>query len=335
MEEKMFIKGKKLLSAPELKEKYNASVQIKKNVDDNLSQLKDIITGQSDKFLVVIGPCSVTDEKSICEYALKLLNVYERLQSKIFIVLRAFTVKSRSNLNSYKGFVHRPNLTEGENIFDGIILARKLMLKLIDLTGLAIANEFIYPELFDYTDDLISYYTLGARTCNSQLHKLFLSGTDIPVGIKNSFSGNLTQNVLDIQTPHEFILKGYQTKTLGNILAHGILRGTTIAPNYHYENLIEQIENSSPLKNKFIMVDTNHANSNKNSSEQPRIAKEILFNRQQNSLIKKYVRGLMIESFLEDGRQNENGTVFGKSITDPCLGFYETEKLLYHIAQNL
>lgn len=331
----MFIRQKKLLTAQELKEKITLNSHDKKIIENNRSELKNIIRGTSKKFLIIIGPCSITDEKSICKYAEKLLKIYETLRSKIFIVLRMFTVKPRTNLNDYKGLVHQPNLFEAENLYDGLICERKTILKLINLTGFPIANEFIYPEIFNYTDDLISYYTLGARSSDSQLHKLFLSGLDIPVGIKNSLSGNLIKNISAVQTPHKLFLKGYETKTIGNILAHGILRGTLSAPNYHYENLIELIENYSSLKNKFIIIDTNHGNSNKNSYEQTRIAKEILFNRTQNNLIKKYIRGLMIESFLKNGCQNENGTVFGKSITDPCLGIYETEKLLNYIAQNL
>jgi phospho-2-dehydro-3-deoxyheptonate aldolase len=344
----MFIKERKLLNAQELKEKIILTSQTQKIIENNLNELKNIISGKSDKFLIIIGPCSVTDEKSICNYAQKLLKIYDAMRQKIFIVLRVFTVKSRTNLNSYKGLVHQPNLFETENLYNGIIMHRKIILKIIELTGFAIANEFVYPQIFNYADDLISYYTLGARTCDSQMHKLFLSGTDVPVGVKNSQAGNLFENISSIQNSHKLFLDGYETKTTGNIFAHAILRGTNfnlnnaalseitnLNTNYHYENLIETIKKYPPLENKFIIVDTNHSNSNKNSFEQPRIAKEILFNRKQNDLIKKYVRGLMIESFLESGRQNENGMVFGKSITDPCLGIYETEKLLNYIAQHL
>ena len=344
----MFIREKKLLSAHELKEKIALDMQTQKIIENNLSELKNIISDKSDKFLLIIGPCSVTDEKSICDYAQKLLKIYEAIRQKIFIVLRVFTIKSRTNLNSYKGLVHQPNVNEPENLYGGITLHRKIILKLIKLTGFAIANEFVYPEIFNYADDLISYYTLGARSSNSQMHKLFLSGIDVPVGIKNSLSGNLFENISAVQNSHKLFLDGYETKTTGNIFAHAILRGTNfnlnspvlsettnLNTNYHYENLIDTIKKYPPLENKFIIVDTNHANSNKNSFEQPRIAKEILFNRTQNDLIKKYVRGLMIESFLGNGNQNENGMVFGKSITDPCLGIYETEKLLNYIAENL
>lgn len=331
----MFLRKKKLLTPKQLKSKFALSSQTQKIIENTRTELKNIISGKSDKLLVIIGPCSISDEKSICEYAQKLLKIYEQVHKKIFIALRMFTAKPRTNLNNYKGLIHQPNPLEDENLYNGIIAQRKIILKVIELSGFAIADELLYPEIFNYTDDLISYYVLGARTCNSQPHKLFSSGIDIPIGIKNSLSGNLFENIKAIQNPHKLFLDGWETETSGNIFAHAILRGTINNPNYHYENLMHTIQNYPPVKNKFIAVDTNHANSNKNPFEQSRIIKEILLNRSQNKLIGKHVRGIIIESFLENGKQNEKGTVFGKSITDPCLGFCETKILLNELFQAL
>jgi len=329
---------KKLLSPSELKTKIKLSHELKKIIYNNTRELKKIINGESNKFLIILGPCSVHDACAIYQYAKNLSQIYKFIKQKIFIILRLFTIKPRSDLiNNFKGILHQPDINKPENIYNGIIFQRELIIKTISLSGLAIANELIYPEIFDYTSDLISYYVLGARTVDSQLHKLFCSNINFPLGIKNPLDGDLNilyKTLCATQSSNNFIYNLHEFKSFGNKYSHIILRGSKTRENYHYEDLIRAINLYPDLKNKFILVDTNHGNSNKNYHEQPRIIREILFNIKQNNLIKKFIRGIMLESFLKSGSQKTNKT-FGKSITDPCLNLSNTQKILKYLYDNL
>lgn len=308
------------------------------------AELRDIFTGKSEKLLLIIGPCSADREEPVMEYLRRLRRVAEEVSEKIFILPRLYTCKPRSAGDGYMGFVHQPNPNEAPDIFKGVAAVREFHLRALRETGFSCADELLYPENHRYFSDLLSYAAVGARSVEDQQHRLTASGLNIPVGMKNPTGGDLSamfNAVHAAQSPHRFIYRGWEVESAGNPLAHCVLRGYTgrdggYCSNYHYEDLLNVAElyEKSGLKNAAVIVDTNHANSGKNYLLQPDIAYDVLESRRDPAL-KKLVKGLMTESYLLDGAQEESGGAFGCSITDPCLGWEKTERLIYDIAEKL
>ncbi|BBC57285.1 3-deoxy-7-phosphoheptulonate synthase [Streptococcus mutans] len=307
-------------------------------------ELVSIIKGEDNRLLLIIGPCSSDNEEAVLEYAKRLAKLQEEVKDRIFMVMRVYTAKPRTNGDGYKGLIHQPNTSKLPDLINGIHAVRNLHYRVITETGLTTADEMLYPSNLVLVDDLVSYHAVGARSVEDQEHRFVASGIDVPTGMKNPTSGNLKVmlNALHAaQNSQNFIYNGAEVETDGNSLAHVILRGGSnehgdYEPNYYYDvllKLIQQYENMN-LINPFIVVDTNHDNSGKNYLEQVRIVRQTLINRDWNDKINKYVRGFMIESYLEDGRQDKP-EVFGKSITDPCLGWKNTQQLIYEIYHTL
>ena len=308
-------------------------------------QIIDVIRGKSKKFLVIIGPCSADNERSVCEYCLRLAKLQEKIADKILLVPRVYTNKPRTTGEGYKGMMHQPDPQEAPAIVEGIKAIRRLHLRILREAGLTAADEMLYPQNYPYLEDLLSYVAIGARSVENQQHRLTVSGIDIPVGMKNPTSGDLNvmlNSVQAAQQPHIFTYNGWEVKTSGNPFCHTILRGSidhyghSIA-NYHYEDLMQLAEMYAKraLVNPAIIVDTNHANSNKQFQEQPRIAMEVVHSMRRSPTLKKLVKGLMIESYLAEGSQSVTGKVYGKSITDPCLGWEESKKLVLRLAEYI
>ena len=336
---------KKLAIPMEVKEMYPISAADSQIVDRREAELRRIFTGESDKFLLVIGPCSADNEDSVIDYITRLRTVQEKVADKIFIVPRIYTGKPRTTGDGYKGMVHQPDPSEKPDLFKGIIAIRKLHMRALRETGFSCAEEMLYPENHKYLDDLLAYVAIGARSVENQQHRLTASGQGIPVGMKNPTSGDLEvmmNAITAAQHRHTFIYRGWQAHSMGNPLAHAILRGYVnkqghSMPNYHYEDLAHlwELYEQRGLQNPAAIIDTNHANSGKQYLEQIRIAKEILHNRRYNPNIASLVKGLMIESYIEDGAQKIGEGCYGKSITDPCLGWEKTERLILDIADEL
>lgn len=303
-------------------------------------ELKKIIRGEDQRLLLVIGPCSSDNEEAVLEYAHRLAKLQEEVKDKIFMVMRVYTAKPRTNGEGYKGLVHQPDTSKLPDLINGIAAVRNLHYRVITETGLTTADEMLYSANFPLVEDLVSYHAIGARSVEDQEHRFVASGIDMPTGMKNPTSGNLTvmfNAIYAAQNQQSFIYRDAEVDTDGNPLAHAILRGAsteqgTNEPNYYYDILIKTIKQYQRfgLANPFIVIDTNHDNSGKNYLEQIRIVRQTLINRAWNEEIQKYVRGFMIESYLEDGRQ-DSPEVFGKSITDPCLGWTKTEELIRNI----
>ncbi|MCL4888989.1 3-deoxy-7-phosphoheptulonate synthase [Streptococcus gallolyticus] len=307
-------------------------------------ELEAIIKGEDDRVLLVIGPCSSDNEEAVLEYAHRLAKLQEEVKDRVFMVMRVYTAKPRTNGDGYKGLMHQPDTSEAPSLINGIKAVRNLHYRVISETGLTTADEMLYPENLPLVDDLVSYHAIGARSVEDQEHRFVASGIDVPTGMKNPTSGNLNvmfNGIYAAQNKQNFIYHNAEVDTDGNPLAHAILRGATNEhgenePNYYYDDLLKAIElyEKMGLENPFIVVDTNHDNSGKNYLEQIRIVRQTLINRDWNDKINKYVRGFMIESYLEDGRQDAP-EVFGKSITDPCLGWEKTEQLIREIHATL
>ncbi|HFI0340168.1 TPA: 3-deoxy-7-phosphoheptulonate synthase [Streptococcus suis] len=307
-------------------------------------ELKRIIRGEDDRMLLVIGPCSSDNEEAVLEYARRLSKLQEEVKDKIFMVMRVYTAKPRTNGEGYKGLVHQPDTSKLPDLINGIAAVRNLHYRVITETGLTTADEMLYSANYPLVEDLVSYHAIGARSVEDQEHRFVASGIDMPTGMKNPTSGNLTvmfNGIYAAQSKQNFIYRDAEVDTDGNPLAHAILRGAnteqgTYEPNYYYDILLKTIKQYEQfgLQNPFIVIDTNHDNSGKNYLEQIRIVRQTLINRAWNESIRKYVRGFMIESYLEDGRQDST-EVFGKSITDPCLGWDKTEALIREIHQTL
>ena len=307
--------------------------------------IRDVITGESDKFLVIVGPCSADNEDAVCEYTNRLAKVQERVADRLVIVPRIYTNKPRTTGEGYKGMLHQPDPEAKPDILAGILAIRRMHIRSISETGLTAADEMLYPDNWHYLSDILSYVAIGARSVENQEHRLMVSGLDIPVGMKNPTSGDFSvmlNSVVAAQGGHDFISRGWEVRTEGNPLTHTILRGAVnkhgnTIPNYHYEDiqlLLEKYEERD-LQNPAVLIDANHSNSGKKYKQQIRIVKEILHSRRIDEDIRKLVKGVMIESYLVEGSQ-QIGTshVYGKSITDPCLGWEDTEKLLYTIAEQ-
>ncbi|MBM7572380.1 3-deoxy-7-phosphoheptulonate synthase [Aquibacillus albus] len=328
------------ISINEMKELGKLSGQTLKHKEERDNELNAIINGEDDRLLLVIGPCSSDNEEAVLEYARRLAKLQEEVKDKIFIVMRVYTAKPRTNGDGYKGLIHQPDSKGNPSLINGIKAVRELHYKVITETGLTTADEMLYPENLPLIDDLVSYHAIGARSVENQQHRFVASGIDAPTGMKNPTSGNLNvmfNGIYAAQHAQNFLFNYAEVETEGNPLAHAILRGGVNEygkniPNYYTENLLDAIKiyEKMHLKNPFIMIDTNHNNSGKQYLEQIRIVRQILINREWNEKIKKYVRGFMIESYLEEGRQDEP-LVFGKSITDPCLGWDNTKELIYEI----
>ena len=308
-------------------------------------EIRDIFTGVSDKFVVVVGPCSADHEDSVLDYISRLSKVNEKLSDRLMIIPRIYTNKPRTTGEGYKGMLHQPEPDKAPNLLAGIIAIRNLHIHAIEASGMTCADEMLYPENRSYLDDLLSYEAVGARSAENQQHRLTASGMDIPVGMKNPTSGDLSvmlNSIVAAQRSHNFIYRGNDVTTTGNELAHAILRGGvdkygTCVPNYHYEDLIRlwEMYQQRDLRNPAVIVDANHSNSNKKYKEQIRIVSEVLHSRRHNNDLKKLIKGVMIESYIEEGNQSIGAkAVYGKSITDPCLGWADTEALLYRIAES-
>lgn len=308
-------------------------------------EIRDIFTGKSDKFLVLVGPCSADNEEAVCEYVSRLARVNEKVRDRLVLVPRIYTNKPRTTGEGYKGMLHQPEPNQAPDLLAGIIAIRKMHLRAIQESGLTASDEMLYPENRSYLDDILSYEAIGARSVENQQHRLTASSMDIPVGMKNPTSGDFSvmlNSVVAAQNSHTFIYRGLDVTTEGNALAHVILRGGadrygTCIPNYHYEDLVRLLTmyDKKELKNPAAVIDANHSNSNKQYKEQTRIVSEVLHSRRYNKELKKLIKGVMIESYLLEGCQSiAIGRAYGKSITDPCMGWEDTEQLLYKIAED-
>ena len=336
---------RKLPIPKEIKQEYPVSTALAAKREEIVGELTRIFEGKSEKFLLIIGPCSADNEDSVIDYISRLRTVQDKVADKIVIVPRIYTNKPRTTGDGYKGMLHQPDPNKESDLYAGIASIRKMHIDAIKASGLTCADEMLYPENRSYLDDILSYEAIGARSVENQQHRLTASGMDIPVGMKNPTSGDFSvmiNSVIAAQSAHEFIYRGYSVSTTGNDLAHIILRGGvnkhgTCIPNYHYEDLerLNEMYLAKDLKNPAAIIDANHSNSNKKYKEQMRITSEVLHSRRYNSDIKKLVKGVMIESYLEEGNQKiSNDMIYGKSITDPCIGWKDTEALLYKIAEE-
>lgn len=334
---------KKLPTPDQINQEFPVPAKTQELKQKRDAEIRDIFTGKSDKFIVIIGPCSADNEDAVCEYVSRLAKVYEKVKDKLMIIPRVYTNKPRTTGDGYKGIIHQPDPEKETDFLKGIIAMRKMQLHAIDVSGLTAADEMLYPENWGYVADILSYVAIGARSVEDQQHRLVVSGFDVPAGMKNPTSGDFSvmfNSIYAAQHPHPFIYRGWEVKTTGNPLAHAILRGATNKhgnniPNYHYEDLILLLEkyNERDLLNPACLVDANHSNSNKQFQEQIRIVNEVLHSRKHNSDIRKLVKGVMVESYLEEGCQKIGEHIYGKSITDPCLGWEDSEKLIYKIAE--
>ena len=333
---------RKLPIPKEVKEQYPLSDSLAKLVDERAKEINDIFTGKSNKLALIIGPCSADNEDSVIDYISRLRAVQEKVSDKIFIIPRIYTNKPRTTGDGYKGMLHQPNPNEKPDMFKGIVAIRELHMRALSETGFSCADEMLYPENYRYLSDILAYVAIGARSVENQQHRLVSSGLDIPVGMKNPTSGDISvmmNSITAAQHKHTFIYRGWEVHSEGNPTAHAILRGYVnkhgqSMPNYHYEDLVHLAETyaNSGLENPGVIVDTNHANSGKKYLEQIRIAKEVLHSCRHDADVRKLVKGFMIESYIEDGAQKIGECIYGKSITDPCLGWEKTEKLIYDIA---
>ena len=334
---------KKLTIPMEVKKMFPLDDEMRKIIEDRREQIKKIISGEDDRLLLIIGPCSADNEDSVLDYILRLRAIQDRVRRKILIVPRVFTNKPRTTGDGYKGLLHQPDPEEKPDLFKGIIATREMHMRVVKETGFATADEMLYPENYRYLDDVLGYVTVGARSVEDQQHRLVASGVEVPVGMKNPTGGDLSVMINAInaaQHRHSFLYRGWEVHSYGNPYAHAVLRGFTnnrgrSVPNYHYEdvrNVMELYENSN-LSFPAIVIDTNHANSGKNPFEQPRIVDEVMNYRKNNADIKKLVKGFLIESYIEDGAQKIGEGVYGKSITDACIGWEKSERMILSLAE--
>ncbi len=337
---------RKLPIPKEIKEQFPISDELKAIRASELDEMAKIFEGKSEKFLLVIGPCSADSEAPVLDYVCKLKKVQEKVSDKIMIVPRVYTNKPRTTGEGYKGMLHQPDPNAAPDMLKGILTIRDLHLRVLKETGFVTADEMLYPENYRYLSDILGYVAIGARSTENQQHRLTASGIDVPVGMKNPTSGDISvmmNSIKAAQSSHTFLYRGWEVQSKGNPLSHAILRGYVdkfgkSQSNYHFEDLYSLFETyaASGLKNPAVIVDTNHANSGKKYTEQPRIAKEVLHSMRYSRDVHSIVKGLMIESYLVDGAQKiSDSEVYGQSITDPCIGWEKTEKLIYDIAEAL
>lgn len=337
---------KRRLPAPQdVIKMYPLSAELASRKNANDKEIRGVLEGKNKKFLLIIGPCSADREDAVLEYATRLRAVQEKVSDILILVPRIYTNKPRTTGAGYKGMLHQSDPHRAPDMFRGLISIRRLHIRCLEETGFSGADEMLYPENHRYLADILSYVAVGARSAENQQHRLTASGLDVPVGFKNPTSGDLSvmlNAVTAAQSPHDFSYGGFEVQSTGNPLAHAILRGSvnrfgTNLPNYHYEDLTElsDLYENSSLQNPAVIVDANHSNSGKRYEEQPRIAKEILHSMKHNAGVARLVKGVMIESYLQDGCQKITESVYGKSITDPCLGWEKSERLIYEIAELL
>lgn len=337
---------KRRLPAPQdVIKMYPLSEKLASRKNANDKEIRGVLEGKIKKFLLIIGPCSADREDAVLEYATRLRAVQEKVSDKLILVPRIYTNKPRTTGAGYKGMLHQSDPHRAPDMFRGLISIRRLHIRCLEETGFSGADEMLYPENHRYLADILSYVAVGARSAENQQHRLTASGLDVPVGFKNPTSGDLSvmlNAVTAAQSPHDFSYGGFEVQSTGNPLAHAILRGSvnrfgTNLPNYHYEDLTElsDLYENSNLQNPAVIVDANHSNSGKRYEEQPRIAKEILHSMKHNAGVARLVKGVMIESYLQDGCQKITESAYGKSITDPCLGWEKSERLIYEIAELL
>ncbi len=336
---------RKLPIPKEIKEQYPVTEELAKIKAQRDEDIRAVFTGESDKFLLIIGPCSADNEEAVLDYMGRLKKVADEVQDKILIIPRVYTNKPRTTGEGYKGMLHQPNPEEQPDMLKGIIAIRDLHMRALSDYGFTCADEMLYPENYRYLSDVLGYTAIGARSVENQQHRLVASGVSIPVGMKNPTSGDLTvmmNSIKAAQTSHTYLYRGWEVTSSGNDTAHAILRGYMDfagrnISNYHYEDIAHLCElyNEYGLKNPSVIIDANHANSGKKYLEQIRIAKDVVYSRNHNHDIKGLVKGLMIESYIEDGAQKIGEHIYGKSITDPCLGWEKTENLIYKIADTL
>lgn len=342
----MSFEFKSILPTPEqIKGEFPLAAEYAKVKAEKDKEIADVFTGGSDKFIVIIGPCSADREDAVCEYMERLARVNEQVKDKLIIIPRVYTNKPRTTGGGYKGMLHQPDPEKKPNMYEGILAIRKLHMRVLKDYGMSTADEMLYPENYSYLSDLLSYVAVGARSVENQQHRLVSSGVEVPVGMKNPTSGTLgvmLNAVYAAQHGHNFIYRTWEVETSGNPLTHTILRGAVskhgqCLPNYHFEDLelLHKLYQEQELKNPACIVDANHSNSNKRYMEQIRIVKEVLNSRHHSTDVHNLVKGVMIESYLEPGCQKIGEHIYGKSITDPCLGWDDSEKLIYSIADSL
>lgn len=335
----------KLPTPADIQKQFPLSEELLKVKEKRDQEIRDILTGKDDRFLVLIGPCSADNEEPVLDYVNRLVKIQEETKDKLVIVPRVYTNKPRTTGDGYKGILHQPDPEKAPDLYEGLIAIRKLHMHVLEQTGLSTADEMLYPENYRYLSDLLSYVAVGARSVENQQHRLTASGMDVAAGMKNPTSGDysvMLNSVLAAQHPHTFIFRGWEVKTDGNPYAHTILRGAVnkhgqSIPNYHYEDLklLHEMYMKKNLENPACIVDANHSNSNKQYHEQIRIVKEVLHSRRHSLDIQNMVKGVMIESYIEPGNQKIGGHVYGCSITDPCLGWEESKQLIYSIADQI
>lgn len=328
----------------EIKRDYPLSSELKELKKQRDAMISDVITGKDSRFLVIIGPCSADNEDSVCDYVSRLTKIQEDVKDQLIIIPRVYTNKPRTTGEGYKGIASQPDPEKAPDMVEGLIAMRKMHIRAIEESGLTCADEMLYPENWGYVEDLLSYVAIGARSVEDQQHRLTVSGFDVASGMKNPTSGDFSvmlNSVYAAQHPHHFVYRGCEVKTSGNPLTHVVLRGAVskhgnTVQNYHYEDLIRlhDMYEKMDVVHPAAIIDTNHSNSGKKFKEQIRIAKEVMHNRQISSEIRGLVKGLMIESYIEEGNQAIGEHVYGKSITDPCLGREDSKKLIYEIAES-
>ena len=333
---------RKLPIPMDIKAQYPVTPELSRIKEERDAQIADIFTGNSDKLVLIIGPCSADREDAVLDYCHRLAALQEKVSDKLILIPRIYTNKPRTTGEGYKGLLHQPNPSASPDMLEGIVAIRRLHTNVLASTGLSTADEMLYPGNYRYLSDLLSYVAVGARSVENQEHRLTSSGIAVPVGMKNPTSGDISvmlNSILAAQNQHTFIYRGWEVETAGNPLAHAIMRGYVnkhgeAIPNYHFEEL-ERLYNSyaaKGLENMALIVDANHSNSAKKYWEQPRICKEVLHSCRHSGNIRSMVKGFMIESYLESGSQKIGEGIYGKSITDPCIGWTETEKLVFDIA---
>ena len=333
---------RKLPLPMDMKEKYPISMKVAETIQKRNDEIKDVFAGRSDKFALIIGPCSADREDAVMEYMYRLKALQEKVEEKILIIPRIYTNKPRTTGEGYKGMASQPDPTKKPDLYEGLLSIRRLHTRAIEETGFTCADEMLYPENYRYLSDVLGYVAIGARSVENQQHRLTSSGIDVPVGMKNPTAGDysvMLNSIVAAQRSHMFVYRGWEVETTGNPYAHAILRGYVNKqgashPNYHYEDLalLHEMYQKKDVENMGVVIDTNHSNSGKKYLEQIRIAKEIMNSRNVNGEMKRFVKGLMIESYLEDGTQKVEEGVYGKSITDPCLGWEKTERLVLDLA---
>jgi len=333
---------RKLPVPAEIKEQYPLTAELSRIKAERDTLISDVFTGKSDKMILIIGPCSADREDSVLDYCDRLAGLQNTVADKLVLIPRVYTNKPRTTGDGYKGLLHQPNPEQDSDMLEGVVAIRRLHTKVLASTGLSTADEMLYPDNYRYLSDLLAYVAVGARSVENQEHRLTSSGIAVPVGMKNPTSGDISvmlNSIMAAQQPHTFIYRGWEVQTTGNDLAHAIMRGYVnkhgeTIPNYHFEDL-EHLYNAyaaKGLKNMALIVDANHANSGKKYMEQRRICKEVLHSCRHSEHIHSMVKGFMIESYLEGGSQKIGEHIYGKSITDPCIGWEDTVRLVHDIA---